>query len=873
MATKKKSAGGGGGVGGPATPPGLSGLPTSGYGTPAGQAISHSGSSSPAGTPVVQRAVNAGTSLASGKYPAGQVGGATPNPNSPGVYNHDQQYAPGWVWQDGRWQDPQSPTFGQPTPIGSAATQALTQNLSNPTLPPGYTPPTPTGYQDPFAAKPGLSNPVLPPSATTQLQGLTQQPPAAGAAPVATSPYKVNKVTTSQTPVNGALTPSAFQPPAANPGAPVSLQPSAQVTAANPWGLTPAQLGQTVQQYPVAPPAGSDPYGTSAATQLYNATWGPNGPISQAKTLTDTNNQVDQNLGSNLQAENGLISGYQSFNTGLGDIGNAATQTANQQLGAAQGTYNTNLNTLNGMSVGNYGQLASTLGGEQVLTPTAYQGDWTSNAQDVGREQSSYDTLAGVGGGSLDYTAQQATLTQAQLYQAALTLAQSNGTDVNAEYASLQKLNNVANGSLNVTNGQDSPEALAAQKSALSQLSALTNPQRTAQEEFLYEQQRGQEEQQERSSRAAVMQNLRERGMSGSGMELTNQLGSDQINSQNRLLGDLGTQATAVGRATTDLQNYATLGSNMNAQGNAVAQGNQSVMAGGATAAGQLASNIRGQSDNMALNNAGFANANAQFNANAGNQNSQFNAGQANQTSQFNAGQVNNASANNQQTRLTGDVNAGQVAVSMRNASDAVGLANKNQQGITNRANDQFNLQSQEDLTGRAIATNNAGNTAIGQLGTNNDNYLRTNQGTTQTQLGNTQGQLNADSTLGDKNYNAGQKGVADTTNYWGTVGNNAVTNLNGSIGAIGAAGGPTGQLIGTSQVATGAQGANGATGSLNGQQGIYPAPTPYVPSTTSYVPTANPIPTSAASQLNAKSGGSGAGFGSTDPNDPWRTI
>src|SRR5262249_53176880 len=98
----------------------------------------------------------------------------------------------------------------------------------------------------------------------------------------------------------------------------------------------------------------------------------------------------------------------------------------------------------------------------------------------------------------------------------------------------------------------------------------LTNPEVTAQERFIYEQQRMNAEQSERANRAAVMTNLRQRGMSGSGMELTDAALANQQVGQNRLLADLGAHSNAIGRAMTALQGQAGLSSTLNSQANAL---------------------------------------------------------------------------------------------------------------------------------------------------------------------------------------------------------------------------------------------------------------------------------------------------------------
>lgn len=561
-----------------------------------------------------------------------------------------------------------------------------------------------------------------------------------------------------------------------------------------------------------------------------------NGTVLPAiKNQQDVTSQVGQGLGQNLQKENGLISGYQAGNTGLVQQGQSAATGANA---ANLGYLSSYQDTLNGMT---------------QLNPTAYQGDWVSDPADVARQQSSYGTLSGIGGGSLDYSAAQAQLYQAQYqtaelsqmkaYEAELTLAESNGQDVSAEREALNQLKANAGGALDVTNGAASPEAYDAQKQSLAKMQSLSDPAVTAQEKFLYEQQRDKEEQDQRGSRAAVMQNLRQRGMSGSGMELTDQLGSDQITSQNRLLGDLGTQATAVARAQANLQNAGQLSTAMVGQGNQVAQGNQTVRAGSAQAQGQLASDVRGQSDLMSRFNADASNSNSQFNAgqeqdasktnallresnnefnaNAYNVNQVTNAQLGESNAEFNAGAQNTASANNQSTRVQGSIAAGSQAAAMRTADDAVGMANKQQQGITNRANDTFRADQQVQATNRATDVFNAG------------------QGTTQTNLGNTERAIGAASSLSDKSFGAGTKGTDDTADYWKTMANMGQTNTQNVLGYGTLATGVNIQGGASASDALSKAAGNFAAGQAGGSLGtnIYPTTAPTYQPFVTYAP------------------------------------
>jgi len=102
-----------------------------------------------------------------------------------------------------------------------------------------------------------------------------------------------------------------------------------------------------------------------------------------------------------------------------------------------------------------------------------------------------------------------------------------------------------------------------AQLDALNKYKALTDPSITAEERFMMEQARQQEEQGLRSNRDAVMQDLAARGMRGSGAELTNMLGAQQQLGNQRVLADLGAQANASKRAMQALEGYGTTAGQM----------------------------------------------------------------------------------------------------------------------------------------------------------------------------------------------------------------------------------------------------------------------------------------------------------------------
>lgn len=116
---------------------------------------------------------------------------------------------------------------------------------------------------------------------------------------------------------------------------------------------------------------------------------------------------------------------------------------------------------------------------------------------------------------------------------------------------------------INWEDAQSAGEGLEAQRAALAKYKSLSDPTVTAQERFMAENARRQTETQERASRDAVMSDLGARGMRGSGAELTNMLGSQQLTGQNRVLNDMAMNANAVDRSMTALKGYGDVAGSM----------------------------------------------------------------------------------------------------------------------------------------------------------------------------------------------------------------------------------------------------------------------------------------------------------------------
>lgn len=93
------------------------------------------------------------------------------------------------------------------------------------------------------------------------------------------------------------------------------------------------------------------------------------------------------------------------------------------------------------------------------------------------------------------------------------------------------------------------PRSRQAQFDALTKLKSWTDPSLTAEEKFMMAQSRMAEERDQRGARDAALRDMASRGVRSGSAEMANLLGSQQVTSQNRLLGDLGAQANAQKRA------------------------------------------------------------------------------------------------------------------------------------------------------------------------------------------------------------------------------------------------------------------------------------------------------------------------------------
>lgn len=373
--------------------------------------------------------------------------------------------------------------------------------------------------------------------------------------------------------------------------------------------------------------------------------------------------------------------------------------------------------------------LSGKYAGYQQLQAAPYVGDAQSNPGDVARQLGAYNNLSAIGAGSLNYFSQasNAFANPEDLQRqsdAALLLergsqgyfntasqaehAQADPRAVETQWDAMNRLGGLVN-----SYGTSAPTAndsagLSAQKDALGQYKALTNPEVTAQERFIYEQARLKQEQDERNSRSAVTSDLRARGMGGSGMELTSMLGLQQQQSQNRLLSDLGAQSNAVSRSMQALQGYGNLGTNMQQQA-------QQALGMYTDAAGQLRSQTFDEAYKRGLagDQTAIANANRMLSAAGMSADMATNMRNASFAEAYARGSAADAaSANNQQTRLQGSIGAANQSNQIRTANDAMTTFNKQQQMLTAFHTDTYRADQQDQAAARDLSLANFGQTA-----------------------------------------------------------------------------------------------------------------------------------------------------------------
>lgn len=298
----------------------------------------------------------------------------------------------------------------------------------------------------------------------------------------------------------------------------------------------------------------------------------------------------------------------------------------------------------------------------------------SSDPADVNRQVGSYNTLNDIGNGSLDYAA--------QIYN-------SDPNDVRRQQESYYNDLGIGQGSLNydslAARAFADPQDIQAQKNALTNINedvrvggaqqqdalnlikSRTGTMATPEEALLAEMARRKFENDDKSSREAVNQDLAQRGVRSGASEIAGQLADREQASQDRTLSEMGLQANAMQRA----RDYTNMDAN---QSNAIRASSQNALG----LQSNLTTNMRNESFDEAYKRgegADLASANNQRTQLSG---YQLAGNQANAirdsddtVGMFDTNQVNNAQAANQGVRLAGSQSAAQQSNSIRSANDS----------------------------------------------------------------------------------------------------------------------------------------------------------------------------------------------------------
>lgn len=328
-----------------------------------------------------------------------------------------------------------------------------------------------------------------------------------------------------------------------------------------------------------------------------------------------------------------------------------------------------------------YGSIRPVQFGNVTLAPDSRAAQAYADPQSIAQQNAFLSQLQGVAGGSLDGVSQ-----AAQAYADPATIA--------GQQRALGQYGNMAAGgwdlaSLAAEAGAD-PESIEAQKYALGKYKGWSDPTVTAEERFIMELARRNEEQDRRAAMEAFLRDLEARGVRGSGAEMGAFLGAQQTTSQNRMLQDLGAEANAVQRAERALAGYTGLANTIRGQSftedfntrsaaDAMNVANRGVRVHGVDQAAALNTTMRGQSFEEAFNRG--AAADNMYNANANRQVAGMQAG----------GQL--------ATNMRGQ--SFEEAFNRGQAADALAQFNTNQQNIWNRDAAYFGLQQNNDIWGR----------------------------------------------------------------------------------------------------------------------------------------------------------------------------
>lgn len=279
------------------------------------------------------------------------------------------------------------------------------------------------------------------------------------------------------------------------------------------------------------------------------------------------------------------------------------------------------------------------------------------------------------------------------------------------------------------------PRSIEAQNNALQQFGSLTKPQETAEEQFMREKARTEQFRQEKSNRDAVMRNLSDRGMSGSGQELAMMRNSSAQNSQNRLLSDLGANANAGQRAMSALSSY-----------------------------GSLAGSMRDSSFNEDLARGSASDL---------------------------------ASRTNATNRITGAQAGGTQANLMRDDSDALDKFNRTESLAQANLQDTWKQQERDKAADRASEEVNQGRLTTDQLSGRAKQLYDAQTGTTATTFGRTKDALNSEAKVGQAKYGLTQDWADDWQDVLNGQQARDDGNWGRGTGIAGAAAGATNAIVG----------------------------------------------------------------------------
>ena len=475
----------------------------------------------------------------------------------------------------------------------------------------------------------------------------------------------------------------------------------------------------------------------------------------------------------------------------------------------AMDRYGGALSTANSVSASGLSNLQSRYDDYGILQANPYQGDATSNPEDIARQNAAYDTLGGWASGANNISSDPGLVGQQQDIYGQFNDWASGAHDISSDPGLVAMQQGVyddygqfASGAMDLESqaatAAADPESVAAQKEALGEFRDRMDPRLTDAERFLYMQSRLAQEQSQRAVRDANYRELERRGMGGSTMALSNLNASSAEASNTRALQDLGANAKAVDRAEKALVNYGNLSSTMREQSftedyatksaaDRMAVNNNQQRLAGIQGQGQMANAMRAADDDIRKFNSTQQMAGLQG------------AGMMANTMRSQDDAIRQGNANRQ---LQGAQSQASLATDMRNAGDALNMFNKEQQGIQLRHEDDFRAQQQRDAWTRDTGMNTAMQEYANGLTTREGEFARTgitqsnNQfnrlgQTTETGIGLNRDYLEgydrlSDNASQDRRDRMTELGAASDSEYRATqVGQTAQNNVNTTRGQI----------------------------------------------------------------------------------------